>query len=381
MKQKPSISTETFVFLGILMAVFLYLGHVMGIGPLFSTLIKTAHALLWDVVFLIMAVSVLTGALGALLSDFGVIALLDRLISPAMRVLYGLPGAASLAVLTTFLSDNPAVLTLTNDKGFTRYFHTYQLPALCNLGTSFGMGLVLSAYMISLGQGSDYILPTVLGVLGAILGSVVSVRLMLYFCKRAFGIGRRDEKHMNQAMRKQRVDEIREVQGNFFQRIADDLLSGGKKGVDMGMSIIPGVLIVCTAVMILTFGPSDTGYTGAAYEGVALLPKLGRWIQPVTDALFGFQSAQNITFPLTSLGAVGAAMGLVPYMIETGTVGPNEIAVFTAIGMCWSGFLSTHVSMMDALGQRRLIGKALLSHTIGGIFAGFCAHSLFVLLA
>jgi len=66
-------------------------------------------------------------------------------------------------------------------------------------------------------------------------------------------------------------------------------------------------------------------------------------------------------------------------MIEAGTAGPNEIAVFTAMGMCWSGYLSTHVSMMDALGQRRLIGKALLSHTIGGIFAGICAHYLYLL--
>ncbi len=379
MKRKPLISLETFVFLGVLVGAFVYLGQVMGVGPLFSTLIKTAHALLLDVVLLIMAVSVLTGALAQLLSDFGVVALLNRLISPAMRGMYELPGAASLAVLTTFLSDNPAVLTLTNDKGFTRYFQPWQLPTLCNLGTSFGMGLVLSTYMISLGHGTDYVLPTMIGVLGAVLGSVVSVRLMMVFCRRAFGIRRADEKTLNQKSRRDAACETRLVQGSIFQRITDDVLIGGKAGVDMGMSIIPGVLIVCTAVMMLTFGPGDTGYTGAAYEGVALLPKLGRFLQPVTDVLFGFSNEENITFPLTSLGAVGAAMGLVPHMIEAGTAGPNEIAVFTAMGMCWSGYLSTHVSMMDALGQRRLIGKALLSHTIGGIFAGICAHYLYLL--
>ena len=47
------------------------------------------------------------------------------------------------------------------------------------------------------------------------------------------------------------------------------LLDGGRSGVDVGIAIIPGVLIISTLVMILTFGASATGeYTGAAYEGV-----------------------------------------------------------------------------------------------------------------
>jgi hypothetical protein len=37
MKRKPLISLKTFVFLGVMTGVFLYLGHAMGIGPLFST--------------------------------------------------------------------------------------------------------------------------------------------------------------------------------------------------------------------------------------------------------------------------------------------------------------------------------------------------------
>ena len=37
---------------------------------------------------------------------------------------------------------------------------------------------------------------------------------------------------------------------------------------DVGLAIIPGVLIISTLVMVLTFGPSSSGeYTGAAYEG------------------------------------------------------------------------------------------------------------------
>ena len=96
--------------------------------------------------------------------------------------------------------------------------------------------------------------------------------------------------------------------------------------------------------------------------------------------LFGFQDGSNIVVPITSLGAVGAAIGMVPQMIENGTVGGNEIAVFTAMGMCWSGYLSTHVSMMDALGRRELISKALISHTIAGLCAGIAAHFLFLLM-
>ena len=59
----------------------------------------------------------------------------------------------------------------------------------------------------------------------------------------------------------------------------------------------------------------------------------------------------------------------------------NDIAVFTAICMCWSGYLSTHVSMMDALHCNRFTGKAILCHTIGGLCAGIAAHWLFQLVA
>ena len=58
---------------------------------------------------------------------------------------------------------------------------------------------------------------------------------------------------------------------------------------------------------------------------------------------------------------------------------PNDIAVFTAMGMCWSGYLSTHVGMMDALGVRKLSSKAIISHTIGGLCAGVLAHFMYLL--
>ncbi len=55
-----------------------------------------------------------------------------------MKPLYDLPGAAALGVVTTYFSDNPAIITLTDDKGYRRYFRKYQIPALTNLGTAFG---------------------------------------------------------------------------------------------------------------------------------------------------------------------------------------------------------------------------------------------------
>ena len=95
--------------------------------------------------------------------------------------------------------------------------------------------------------------------------------------------------------------------------------------------------------------------------------------------LFGFQSPELIAFPITSLGAVGAALSLVKVFTTEGLITGNEIAVFTAMGMCWSGFLSTHTAMLDSLKFRNLISKALLSHTIGGLAAGVAAHYIFVL--
>ena len=163
-------------------------------------------------------------------------------------------------------------------------------------------------------------------------------------------------------------------------RIMNCLLSGGKTGVDVGFAIIPGVLIICTIVMMLTNGPSEDGvYTGAAYEGVAVLPWIGGKINFLLKPLFGFTSASCIAVPITALGAAGAAIGLVPEMAKTGQVLANDIAVFTAMCMCWSGYLSTHIAMMDSLDYREATGKAILSHTIGGLCAGVAAHWLFVL--
>lgn len=387
-RHKRAVSLETFVFLAIFLSLFGYLGYVMGVDNMFNTLMNTAHYLLLDVVFFIMAIAVLAGAISALFSEFGVVALANKLISAVMRPVYGLPGAASLGIITTYLSDNPAIISLAKDDGFKKFFKDYELPTLCNLGTAFGMGFVLTTFMVGLGQGAEYIGAAAIGNLGAIIGSIVSVRLMRRYSKNFFGV-KKGAKEENTQTANMNLRIVRE--GSIFERTLDALLEGGKSGVELGLAIIPGVIIICTIVMMLTFGPGETqvevngvmttvqAYTGAKKEGIAFFPMLGELLSPVLKPLFGFTSAEAITFPITSLGSVGAAMGLLKGFAAKGLVTVNDIAVFTAMGMCWSGYLSTHVGMMDTLGVRKLTSKAILSHTIGGIIAGISAHLLCML--
>ncbi|VEJ35916.1 Uncharacterized protein conserved in bacteria [Aedoeadaptatus ivorii] len=380
-KKVKAVGLETFVFLIIFIGGFALIGNKMGAGLMFKTMMATAHDLLLSTVFLIMAMAVLAGAISGVLSEYGAIALINKIFAPLMKPVWGLPGASITGAIATYLSDNPAIISFAKDKTFTQYFKKYQVPAMCNLGTAFGMGLIVTTFMIA--QGKEFILPAILGNVGAIVGSVVSVRLMLAQTKKFYGA--EAEEPFDVEMQTEDLEsqgEFRYIrEGNYFQRTLDALLEGGKTGVEMGMSIIPGVLIVCTFVMMITFGPGENGvYTGAAYEGVEFLPFLGEKLQFIFEPLFGFRSPEAIAFPITALGAVGAAISLVPNFIETGAALPNDIAVFTAMGMCWSGYLSTHIGMMDALDSRELAGKAILSHTIGGIVAGVVAHFLFILI-
>ena len=164
-------------------------------------------------------------------------------------------------------------------------------------------------------------------------------------------------------------------------RVLNASLQGGKGGVGIGLSIIPGVLVVCTLVMLLTKGPGEGGtYTGAAYEGIGLLPWIADKVNFLLQPLFGFASTEAIAVPITALGSAGAATGIVRDMALQGLVTSHDIAVFTAMCMCWSGYLSTHASMMQALKRQDLTGKAIISHTIGGLAAGIAANWLFRLL-
>ena len=381
MRYKKSVSKETFVALFVIIGVFVVIGRVMGLGNMFNTLMNTAHDLLINTCFFIMAISVVTGALSNLFAEFGVIDLLNKIISPLMRPVYGLPGAASLGVVTTFISDNAAVLSLTKNEKIKGFFKEYQIPLLCNLGTSFGMGLILVTYMLGMPI-NGALQASLTGVLGAVVGSIVSVSLMRRSTIKFYGISK-EEARLDRSIKSYRKQEnqMREIKGSALERVLNAMLEGGKTGVDLGFAIVPGVVFICTFVMMLTFGPGETGFTGDAYQGIALLPKFGEIIQPITNVRFGFKDPSAIAFPITSLGATGAAMALVPSMIASGACGLNEIAVFTAMGMCWSGYLSTHISMMDALEKREFIKSALLSHTIGGLCAGVAAHYLWMLFS
>lgn len=376
---KNWFSAEGLVCIGVLGAGFTLLGIKMGGINMVNTMIHTAYALLTDTVLLIMGIAVLVGGIAGILTEFGVVAIVNKLISPLMKPLYGLPGASIVGVITTFLSDNPAILTLANDNNFRRYFKKYQLPALTNIGTAFGMGLIIMTFMIGLSVKSSesYVMPAIVGVLGAVVGSIVSTRIMLLKTKKLYGMeisAETDGSGLRLSLNERTIRE-----GNIGERAIAALLEGGKNGVNMGVAIVPGVLIICTLILILTNGPSEAGtYTGAAYEGVAFLPYLADKISFLINPLFGFTSPECVAVPITSLGAAGAAIGLVPGMVSEGLATGNDIAVFTAMCMCWSGYLSTHVAMMDGLNFRELTGHAILSHTIGGLCAGISAHWMFV---
>ena len=363
---------EALIFLVIFFAIFGYIANRMGMANMLNTIMQTSYRLLIDTCFYLMGITVLSGALGKLLTEFGVVRLLENILKPFMKPLYNLPGVAALGAVLTFLSDNPAIISLANDKNFSQYFKKYQLISLTNFGTAFGMGLVVIAFMTGKGFASG----ALIGLLGAIIGSVVSTRIMQRSIIKAYP----NFKEEGAAGGDEQAISFKSDEGAFLRGL-NAILDGGKTGVELGLAIIPGVLIISTFVMILTFGASATGeYTGAAYEGVKVLPWLAGKVDFLFQWLFGFEHPELVAYPITALGAVGAALGLIPTFLEQGFVDNNVIAVFTAMGMCWSGFLSTHTAMLDSLGYRQLTSKAIVAHTIGGLCAGIAAHWLFELV-
>ena len=361
------------ICLVIVFIIFAFPARIMGTPNMLNTIMNTAHDLLLNTVFYLMAICVITGALGRILMEFGVVNMLEKLLRPLMKPLFNLPGVASLGAVLTFISDNPAIIALAQDKKFSRYFKKYQLISLTNFGTAFGMGLLVIVFMV--GQG--FYAEPFIGLFGAVCGCIISTRIMQRYVLKAYPEYLEEDAVIIEEEKAQEEDYSDKP---MFQRILDSLLDGGRTGVDVGLAIIPGVLIISTLIMVMTFGPSESGeYTGAAYEGVEFLPWIGEKIDFIFKWLFGFEDPHLIAFPITALGAVGAALGLIPNFISQGWIDGNAIAVFTAIGMCWSGYLSTHTAMLDSLGYRRLTSKAIISHTIGGIAAAVVAHWTFVL--
>lgn len=377
--RKKAVTLETYITLIVFVGTFLLFSSIMGVSNFMNTFINTAYYLLMDIALWIMAVAVLTGALGGVFSEFGVISLLNKLLSPVTKLIYNLPGVASLGAITAYLSDNPAIISLSREKEFRKQFKDYQIPVLCNLGTSFGMGLVIAIAMISF-QGrfeGNFIFATFLGVFASIIGSIVSVRLLTRYSREYFGIGK--DPNPIKKVEGEEMDRIAR-EGGAFNRLLEASLDGGKNGVDIGLQIIPGILIISSLIILITNTMPVGGYTGAAKEGIGVLPLLGGYLMFIFKPLFGFTSPEAVAFPLTSLGSAGAAIGFIPNFLENGYITIKDIAVFTAMGTTWSGYLSTHISMMDSLGARKLSGKAILSHTIGGIVSGVVANYLFIII-
>ena len=364
--------------LAIVIGLFTYMGIRMGAANMLNTIMHTAHDLLLNTVFYLMGICVITGALGKLFVEFGVVDLIEKVLRPMMKPLFNLPGVASLGAVMTFLSDNPAIITLSKDKRFASYFKKYQYISLTNFGTAFGMGLIVIIFMISQG----YFLEPLIGLFGAFVGCIVTTRLMQHFVIKAYPSYKDEEVVSDDELEALNSEPEHVEEKGAFLRTLNALLDGGKNGVEVGLAIIPGVLIISTLVMVLTFGPDATGaYTGAAYQGTELLPWLANKVDWLFKGLFGFNDPHQIAFPITALGAVGAALSLIPNFAAQGWLDGNAIAVFTAIGMCWSGFLSTHTAMLDSLGYRELTGKAILSHTIGGLVAAITAHLAILLIS
>jgi spore maturation protein SpmB len=353
----------------------------------------TAHDLLLNTVFYLMGMCVITGALGKIFVEFGVVDLLQRLLRPIMRPVFNMPGVASLAAVLTFLSDNPAIIALSQDKGFARYFKKYQHVSLVNFGTAFGMGLLVIVFMI--GQG--YFLAPFVGFFGTMCGCVIATRLMQYFTLKMYpNYKHEDASAVTNYQGSEELpdvsftkeDEKKKDDTSLFVRVLNALLDGGKDGVTIGLAIIPGVLIISTLVMMLTFGGTAEGvdemgneiivYTGGAFQGTQLLPWIASKLSFIFEWLFGFTAPELVAFPITALGAVGAALGLIPEFTAKGIIDGNAIAVCTAMGMCWSGYLSTDAATLDSLGYRPLVAKAFLSSFIGGICAGIIAHWVYV---
>ena len=361
--------------------LFGYLSFVMGFTNVLNTVMRTAHDLLLNTVFYLMAMCVLTAALSRIFSVFGVVDLLQKILKPVLRPLFNLPGVSSAGALMTFLSDKPAIISVAKNPLFARYFKRYQHISLVNFAGSYAMGLLVIIFMM----GNGFYTEPLYGLVGAIIGSIIATRLMQRLVLKEFPqykdedvFSPEGELERGRTPYETHPDDPRQT---LFVRVLDALLDGGKTGVEVGLAIIPGVLIISTFVMMFTFGadPETGTYTGGAYQGTELLPLLAGKVGFVFKWLFGFNASELVAFPITALGTVGAALGLIPEMMSKGIIDSNAIAVFTAMGMCWSGFLSADAATLDSLGYRHFISRSFTCTFIGGIAAGVITHWLYTL--
>ena len=94
MKFTTRRSVEAIIFLLIFFGIFGFIGSRMGMENMMNTIMRTAHDLLLYTVLYLMGITVLSGALGKLLVEFGVVRLLEKILRPLMKPLFNLPGVA-----------------------------------------------------------------------------------------------------------------------------------------------------------------------------------------------------------------------------------------------------------------------------------------------
>ena len=66
----------------IVVGIFYYIASIMGIPNMLNTIMNTAHDLLLNTVFYLMGICVITGALGRIFVEFGVVKLLEKILHP-----------------------------------------------------------------------------------------------------------------------------------------------------------------------------------------------------------------------------------------------------------------------------------------------------------
>jgi len=382
---RKDVTKGTFICLAFVVLLGVYFGSTMGVGIMFSVIMKTAHDLLLNTAFYIMAIAVVAGALSFVFSEFGVTALINKVLSPVMRPIFGLPGASALGAVTAYFSDNPVIVPIAKDPAYAKYFKKYEWATMVNFGTTFGMGIIITGGILGI-QGGKFSISVLLGTIFAIIGDVFAVRLLMHFTKKMFGTKEKVGAEYLDSEISQVPEGYRKIRpGSNFQRGLNAAFDGGKAGVELGLSIIPGILIFTTFVMMLTNGPSIVDgkeiYQGVANEGTGLLPMLGDKLSFILVPLFGFDNSQVLGLPIISLGACGASIAGAKSLADAGGITLHDMTVYFAMAYCWAGFLSTHASISDSLGMREITTKAMLTQFIGGLIAGVIANYGFQLLS
>ncbi len=315
--KKGGSTKETIIFLITILIIFGYPASVMGMGNLFNVLMYTAHDLLINTSLFIMAIAVLAGAFSALMSEFGVVALINKLISPIMTPIYELPGAASLGAITTFLSDNPAIISLAKDREFISFFKIYQVPALCNLGTAFGMGLILCTFMFSMGDDSSFLIPVLIGFIGAFIGRIISVKLMLRETKKYYGISPSPQQSNNKTndesvggriqntISNLRSDKVKEKNTHNNKKITDTEIEAIEKEVN---DIILQFIDVDSQYM--TYNESQKygaiGLFNDKYSENVRVLSVGNYSKELCGGLHVVNSGQIGSFKIVSEGSVSS---------------------------------------------------------------------------